>query len=92
MLGESCQLDSDCPSFFHCDGSICQHDDIFPLSVYTIAIYVGTGLLAAICNVSGNSMGIFKVLILIILLNYNLDESTGLAQALVVGTALPNFF
>jgi uncharacterized membrane protein YfcA len=36
-------------------------------------------------------MGIFKMLILIILLKYNLDEATGLAQAMVVGTAIPNF-
>lgn len=37
-------------------------------------------------------MGIFKMLILIMLLNYDLDEATGLAQALVMGSALPNFF
>jgi uncharacterized membrane protein YfcA len=36
-------------------------------------------------------MGIFKILILMMLLQYELDEATGLAQALVVGTALPNF-
>jgi uncharacterized membrane protein YfcA len=36
-------------------------------------------------------MGIFKMLVLIILLRYGLDEATGLAQALVVGTAIPNF-
>lgn len=32
------------------------------------------------------------MLILIIALNYDLDKATGLAQALVVGSALPNFF
>jgi uncharacterized membrane protein YfcA len=37
-------------------------------------------------------MGIFKMLILIMCLGYDLDEATGLAQALVVGSALPNFF
>jgi uncharacterized membrane protein YfcA len=36
-------------------------------------------------------MGLFKMLILVIALNYDLDEATGLAQAMVVGSALPNF-
>lgn len=49
------------------------------------------GVAASFCNVSGHSMGIFKILILMILLNYELDEATGLAQAMVVGAALPNF-
>jgi len=46
--------------------------DIFPLSVYTIFIYLATGLAAALCNVSGGSMGLFKMLILVIALNYEL--------------------
>lgn len=36
-------------------------------------------------------MGLFKMLILVIALNYELGEATGLSQAMVVGTALPNF-
>lgn len=71
--------------------AICLHNDIFPLSAYTVTVYICTGIAAALCNVSGNSMGIFKILILMMLLQYELDEATGLAQALVVGTALPNF-
>ena len=35
-------------------------------------------------------MGLFKVLVLMIMLNYDLDEGTGLAEALVVGTAISN--
>ena len=65
---------------------------MFPLSFYSVLVYLLMGLCASLCNVSGISMGIFKMLILIIALNYNLDEATGLAQALVVGAALPNFF
>jgi uncharacterized membrane protein YfcA len=49
------------------------------------------GVVASFCNVAGNSMGMFKILILMILLNYELDEATGLAQAMVVGGAIPNF-
>lgn len=58
----------------------------------TIGVYVLTMLVCSLCNVSGHSMGIFKMLLLIVLLNYDLDEATGLAQAMVVGSALPNFF
>jgi cytochrome bd-type quinol oxidase subunit 1 len=36
-------------------------------------------------------MGLFKMLILVLALNYELGEATGLSQAMVVGTALPNF-
>jgi hypothetical protein len=55
---------------FHCEQEICVHDDVFPVSTYTIFIYVFMGLAAAFCNVSGNSMGIFKILILMLLLSY----------------------
>lgn len=37
-------------------------------------------------------MGIFKVLIVMNLLRYESTQATMVAQALVVGTALPNYF
>ena len=93
MLELGCTNNLDCKFMYECGAEgVCIHQDIFPLSFYTIVIYVATGLCASLCNVSGNSMGIFKMLILIIALNYDLDKATGLAQALVVGSALPNFF
>lgn len=76
---------------YHCENFLCVHDPIFPLSTYSMVVYLFAGLASALCNVAGASMGIFKMLILIILLRYELDEATGLAQALVVGTAIPNF-
>ena len=62
-----------------CLEGACQHEDIFPLSAYTIAIYLATGIAAAICNVSGSCMGLFRMLILVIALNYELGEATGIA-------------
>jgi uncharacterized membrane protein YfcA len=86
-----CISEADCDDFYQCLGGKCIHDDIFPLSAYTIILYVIMGLAAAFCNIAGQSMGIFKMLLLIIMLKYQLDEGTGLAQAMVVGTAIPNF-
>lgn len=74
-----------------CSNGLCQHKDILPLSPYTIFIYVAIGLACSLCNAAGSSMGIFKILFLVIGLNYELGEATGLAQAMVVGAALPNF-
>jgi uncharacterized membrane protein YfcA len=70
---------------------MCVHDDIFPLSAQTVLIYAIMGVLAGFSNVAGNSMGNYKVPILMLLLSYDLDQATGLAQATVVGAALPNF-
>jgi hypothetical protein len=91
MQEELCFSEADCDELYQCIGGKCVHDDIFPLSAYTVMVYVMMGLAASFCNISGSSMGIFKMLILIILLQYELDEATGLAQAMVVGTAIPNF-
>lgn len=73
MLESSCINTEECSNMYHCTEGVCVHDDIFPLSVYTIVVYSFTGLMAAFCNISGNSMGIFKILILMMLLNYELD-------------------
>ena len=86
-----CFSSSDCNFMYSCKDSVCVHDDIFPLSPYTIAVYLFSAIACGLCNISGNSMGIFKILILMNLLRYDLDEATGLAQALLVGTAIPNF-
>ena len=41
---------------------------------------------------SGNSMGIFNVLLLMNLLRYDVDEATVFIQPMVAGAALPKFF
>lgn len=91
MLGQACTQDSDCQFMYHCTQALCSHQDIFPLSLYTIGIYIAAGIASSLCNLSGNSMGLFKMLIVVLALNYELGEATGIAQAMVVGTALPNF-
>lgn len=53
-----------------CRLGVCKHSDIFPLSLYTVLIYLLTGVAAALVNVCGNSMGLFKMLILVMALNY----------------------
>jgi hypothetical protein len=70
LLAKSCIDSQECEFLYNCVEGICQHSDIFPLSAYTIFIYIVTGLAAALCNVSGGSMGLFKMLLLVIALNY----------------------
>jgi uncharacterized membrane protein YfcA len=76
---------------YSCVDGFCSHAGIFPISAYTIVVYILSGVASSLCNASGNSMGLFKMLILVLALNYELGEATGLAQAMVVGTALANF-
>ena len=47
---------------------------------------------SGLVNMTGNSMGIFEVFLLMNLLRYNAAESTVLIQPMVAGAALPNFF
>lgn len=49
------------------------------------------GIAAAFTNVAGNSMGQFKLPILMFLLKYELSHANGLAQATIVGASLSNF-
>ena len=49
-------------------------------------------LAAGLVNMSGNSMGIFNVLLLMNLLRYDVDEATVFIQPMVAGAALPKFF
>ena len=41
---------------------------------------------------AGNCLGIFKVLLMMNLLRYDIASSTALVQPMVAGAALPNFF
>ena len=47
---------------------------------------------SGIVNMTGNSLGVFKVLLLVNLLRYSVADSTHLIQPMVAGAALPNFF
>ena len=89
----TCSTNDDCPFLYFCgDESKCIHDSIFPLQIYPIIIYLLMPIASGLVNMTGNSMGIFKVLLLMNLLRYDVDLSTVFIQPMVAGTALPNFF
>lgn len=76
---------------YHCENGACSHDGIFPLQIYPIFVYLVIPIASGLCNLSGNSMGMFKVMIMMNLLRYNVGDATAIVQALVIGAALPNF-
>lgn len=76
---------------FECFGGVCEHNGIFPLTAYTSFVYVLLTFGVMMCNVGGLSAGIFKVPILMDLLNYPVDEATTLSYPIVTGAAMSNF-
>lgn len=89
----SCHIDSDCPFLFNCGADqVCYHDPIFPLQLYPCFVYIFFPLAVGLVNMAGNSMGIFKVLMLNNLLRYDTGDSTAMIQPMVAGAAFPNFF
>lgn len=88
-----CLHDDDCGFLYNCDSNLqCQHDHVFPLSLYTICIYLLIPIGSGLVNSTGHSMGLFKVLIVMNLLRYQGIQATMVSQAMIVGTALPNYF
>ena len=87
-----CEIDDDCPWLYDCTEGTCSHNPIFPLQIYPIIIYLLMPIASSLVNITGNSMGIFKVLLLMNLLRYDVADSTVFIQPMVAGTALPNFF
>lgn len=77
---------------YECRKGTCAHKDIFPLEIYPSLVYLLIPIACGLCNLTGNSMGMFKIMILMNLLRYNIGDATAIIQALVVGTAFPNFF
>ncbi len=65
---------------------------MFPLSIKTAFIYLIIPFACGLANSTGHSMGLFKVLIVITILNYQGIQATMITQALIVGAALPNYF
>ncbi len=76
---------------YYCANSVCKHYEVFPLRVYPSLIYILIPIATGLCNLSGNSMGMFKIIILMNLLRYTVNDATAIIQAVVVGAALPNF-
>jgi hypothetical protein len=71
----SCQSDSNCPFLFSCsEQHKCFHNPVSEFSVYTAVTYfILIPLACGLVNTAGNSMGEFKVLIVMNILRYNSD-------------------
>ena len=88
----NCWPDGSCPYQYTCNNNnICEHNPVFPLQPYPLFIYILYPIASALCNVSGNSVGQFKVLLLMNGLNYSESDSTVLCYPLILGPALYNF-
>jgi uncharacterized membrane protein YfcA len=85
-----CTQTSDCPFLFDCLNDICVHDNIFPVSVYTMFVYLLLPFGIMLTNVGGLSAGIFKVPILMDLLNYTVSKAATLTYPIVSGASLFN--
>jgi hypothetical protein len=72
MSNIECGLGDSCPYQYYCSNDgLCQHNPVFPLSGYPIALYILFPFCSAIANISGNSFGTFKVPLLMDALNYS---------------------
>ena len=71
MVHIECQPDGSCPYQYSCIDQACVHDPVFPLGGYPIAVYALFPFASAVCNLSGNSFGEWKILLLMDVLNYS---------------------
>ena len=86
-----CGSDGSCPYVFSCVAEICVHDPIFPLTVYSSFCYILLVFGVMLSNVGGLSAGLFKVPILMDLLNYPVNVATDISYPIVTGASLANF-
>jgi uncharacterized membrane protein YfcA len=87
----NCTSDGACPYVFHCVDEICTHNGIFPLTVYSSFVYLLLVFGVMLSNVGGLSAGIYKVPILMDMLNYPVNVATALSYPIVTGASLANF-
>lgn len=87
-----CVTDVDCPFQYYCSiAQICKHNEMFPLQWYPLIIYTILPFALTICNIGGLSGGVFKIVLLMDLLNYPVSEATTLAYSMITGAAFANF-
>lgn len=87
----SCVTVADCPFLYDCIALECVHKPIFPLSVYTGFVYFLLTIGVMLTNVGGVSAGIYKIPILMDMLNYSVDQANYLSYPIVTGASLANF-
>jgi hypothetical protein len=88
----SCLTNADCSYLYSCVSSKCIHDTVFPLQPVPIIIYILMPFCSGLVNTTGNSMGVFKVLFVLLILKYTGSQATMVTQSMVVGASLSNFF
>ena len=86
-----CGSDGSCPYVFECIANKCVHNEIFPLTIYSAFCYLLLVFGVMLSNVGGLSAGIFKVPILMDMLNYPVNVATQLSYPIVTGASLANF-
>ena len=86
-----CESDGNCPYIFSCIAGICVHDPVFPLTVYSSFCYILLVFGVMLSNVGGLSAGVFKVPILMDMLNYPVNVATQMSYPIVTGASLANF-
>lgn len=87
----SCVSSESCPFLFDCVQQVCVHRSIFPLSAYTGFVYLLLSLGVMLSNVGGLSAGVYKIPILMDMLNYPVGQATYLSYPVVTGASLANF-
>jgi uncharacterized membrane protein YfcA len=87
-----CMTNANCPFQYYCNNvQLCEHNEMFPLTWFSIIIYIILPFTLTICNIGGLSGGIFKIVLLMDLLNYPVSEATTLAYSMITGAAFANF-
>ena len=93
VLVNSCKTDSDCSHQYKCIGQICQHKELFPLTVYDILGSIAILCASALANASGLGGGPLMTIILIVIFDFHVVEAVPLSQVTVcagtfIGTLL----
>ena len=68
-----CVSDQECPFQYRCLDILCQHYPVFPISIYPMAVYLLLPVVATICNLGGLSIGAFKIILFMDMLNYGVS-------------------
>jgi hypothetical protein len=86
-----CLQDSDCDYLNICNSeNLCTHKEVFPAEPIEIAGYCIISILIGLSNVAGLGAGIVKVAILMLMINYNMAESTAASYPFLLGSAISN--
>lgn len=69
---------------------MCQHLPILPIQGYPLFVYLLLPIVATICNLGGLSIGAFKIILFMDMLNYSISDATNYAYITITGASLAN--